>query len=202
MARRRPEIDRPDLEAALFLSRWLKAPHHIGAIAPASQHLARAMARQVDPRDGIVVELGGGTGSITRALIEAGVAEARLVVVERDPALYRLLRERFPGLRILRGDAGQLVQLLRPIGITHVATVVSSLPLLSMPKRLRQRIVEQSFALLDARGTLVQYTYGVASPLPGRDYGVAGELAARIWRNFPPATVWRFRRPAAIAEVA
>jgi len=193
-----------DPEAALFLGRWLKAPHRIGALAPSSRTLARAMARQVDMRQArLVVELGGGTGSITRALLAAGLAPEKLIVVERDERLYRLLAERFPGLRVLRGDAAQLVSLLRPLGIASVSAIVSSLPLLSMPKRLRHRIVQQSFALLGERGSLVQFTYGIASPLPAREFAVAGRVTARVWRNFPPAFVWRFERAAAaMARVA
>ncbi len=198
---RAPAID-PEL--ALFLGRWLKAPHRIGALAPSSRYLAQAMARQVDMRQArLVVELGGGTGSITRALLAAGLAPEKLVVVERDERLHRLLAERFPGLRVLQGDATQLVALLRPLGITGASAIVSSLPLLSMPKRLRHRIVEQSFALLGERGALVQFTYGIASPLPAREFAVSGRVAARVWRNLPPAFVWRFERKAgAIARVA
>lgn len=202
-SRAKPGRMRPESEAALFLARWLKAPQGIGSLAPSSQHLARAMARQIDPRrDRLVVELGGGTGSITRALLETGLPPDRLIVVERDPALYAHLRERFPHLRILRGDATQLVGLLRSQGITRVDRVVSSLPLLSMAKRMRQRIVDQSFALLGDHGALIQYTYGVASPLAHRDYCIVGQVTARVWRNFPPATVWRFHRAAGIAKVA
>jgi phospholipid N-methyltransferase len=135
-----------DPELALFLGCWLKAPHRIGALAPSSRYLAQAMARQVDIRQArLVIELGGGTGSITRALLAAGLAPERLVVVEREERLHRRLVEQFPGLRVLRGDAAQLVALLRPLGITSASAIVSSLPLLSMPKRLRHRIVDQSF---------------------------------------------------------
>jgi phosphatidylethanolamine/phosphatidyl-N-methylethanolamine N-methyltransferase len=195
---------RAEPELAIFLSRWLKAPHRIGALAPSSRYLAEAMARQVDIRQArLVVELGGGTGSITRALLAAGVAPEKLIVVERDERLHLLLADRFPGLRVLRGDAAQLVQLLRPLGITSASAIVSSLPLLSMPKRLRHRIVEQSFTLLGERGSLVQFTYGLASPLPAREFAVSGRVAARVWRNLPPAFVWRFQRgAAAIARVA
>jgi phosphatidylethanolamine/phosphatidyl-N-methylethanolamine N-methyltransferase len=197
--------DAPEAEMALFLGRWLKAPHRIGALAPSSRHLARAMAREIDPRQArLVVELGGGTGSITRALLATGLTPERLVVVERDERLHRLLAERFPELRVIAGDAAQLGTLLRPLGITSASAVVSSLPLLSMPKRLRRRIVEQSFALLGGRGSLVQFTYGLASPLPARDFAVSGRVVARVWRNFPPACVWRFERraAAALAQVA
>jgi phosphatidylethanolamine/phosphatidyl-N-methylethanolamine N-methyltransferase len=186
---------RPDQEAVLFLARWLKAPHRMGAVVPSGRGLARAMAREIDPAtEGNVVELGGGTGSITRALLERGVKPGRLIVVERDARLAAMLRKRFPGVKVVRGDAAQLSSLLLPLGVTSADAVVSSLPLLSMPKRLRGRIVEESFALLGAHGRFVQFTYGVASPLPAPELGLAGEVADRIWANFPPAAVWRFRR--------
>jgi phosphatidylethanolamine/phosphatidyl-N-methylethanolamine N-methyltransferase len=202
--RRRTQRTLTDPEVAVFLGRWLKAPHRIGALAPSSRYLARAMARQIDPRHArLVIELGGGTGSITRALLAAGLPPEKLIVVERDERLHRMLSERFPQLRVLQGDAAQLVQLLRPLGVTTVSAIVSSLPLLSMPKRLRHRIVEQSFALLGERGSMVQFTYGIASPLPEREFPVAGKVMGLVWRNIPPAVIWRYQRSAAaMARVA
>jgi len=195
MKKLRPNLNRLRLPPeGLFLARWLKAPHRIGALAPASRHLARAMAEQIATVKGLVIELGGGTGSITQALLDAGVATDRLVVVERDPAFYALLKKRFPEVKVLRGDATRLQALLARVGIDRAAAVVSSLPLLSMAKPLRQRIVEESFALLDERGILIQYTYGAFSPLRRRKSGLKGEIAERVWRNFPPAAIWRFRR--------
>lgn len=200
IARERLRRRRQRQATALFIARWLKAPHLIGALTPSGRHLARAMALQIDVREArVVVELGGGTGSITAALLEAGLAPERLIVVERDAALCRLLRRRFPQLRIVHGDAAQLVALLRGIGIAQASAIVSSLPLLSLPRSLRQRIIDESFAALGEGGSFVQFTYGVASPLPGGEHGLEGKLAARVWRNFPPAAVWRFRRCAARA---
>jgi phosphatidylethanolamine/phosphatidyl-N-methylethanolamine N-methyltransferase len=189
---------RPEQEAALFLTRWLKSPQFIGAVAPSSRGLARAMAREVAPLgSGFVVELGGGTGSITRALLEHGVSPHRLIVVERDYTLAAILRKRFPGVKIVRGDAGELSALLEPLGVVAVDAVVSSLPLLSMPKALRRRIVDESVAVLGPNGSFIQFTYGVASPFPAPEFGLRGEVADRIFLNFPPAVVWRFRRLAA-----
>jgi phosphatidylethanolamine/phosphatidyl-N-methylethanolamine N-methyltransferase len=182
----------------LFLARWLKAPHKVGALAPASRHLARAMAEQIAPHEALVIELGGGTGSVTQALLDAGLPPERLVVVEHDHAFYVLLKQRFPQVRVVRGDAAHLRALLAPLGITHASTVVSSLPLLSMPKPLRLRIVEESFALLERHGKFIQYTYGAFSPLRRREAGLKGEVTERVWRNFPPAAVWRFRRRDAV----
>jgi phosphatidylethanolamine/phosphatidyl-N-methylethanolamine N-methyltransferase len=186
-------VSRED-EVAIFFTRWLKAPHQIGAVAPSSRFLARAMATQVDLRRAEpVIELGGGTGSVTKALLEAGLPVDRLIVVERDVRLYKMLRRRFPQLRIVLGDARHLVELLRPLGIDAVSAVVSSLPLISMSKTMRRQIINQSFALLGEAGRFIQYTYSLSSPLAGREFGLRGRVAARVWLNFPPASVWSYR---------
>ena len=121
-----------------------------GAVAVSSPELAAAMARQV-PRhpDGYVVELGGGTGSVTRALLASGVPAQRLVVIERDPTLHRYLSDHFPGVRVLLGDAVHLPSLLRRHEIGPVAAIVSSLPLLSLKRSIQLRIGAQAFAVLE-----------------------------------------------------
>src|SRR5215470_1679189 len=136
-------------EPILFLRRWLKDPLKIGAIAPSGRDLAAAMARLVPIDSQVpVIELGGGTGSITEALLEAGIARSRLFVVERDEALHDLLVRRFPQVKILLGDAAQLTALMRPLGISRASAIVSGLPLLAMRDSVRDRIVEESFAVL------------------------------------------------------
>src|SRR4051812_12121131 len=93
-------------DSRLFLRRWLRNPMRIGAIAPSGRALADAMARLVPLEDDSpVVELGGGTGVIPAALLRAGVAPGRLVVIERDGLLHRHLSERFPHVRVVLGDA-------------------------------------------------------------------------------------------------
>jgi phosphatidylethanolamine/phosphatidyl-N-methylethanolamine N-methyltransferase len=191
--------DRPsdaDNDLALFLSRWIRAPLRIGALAPSSPQLGREMARAIDARAAkLVVELGGGTGRITRALLDAGVAPDRLIVIENDEKLASLLRQRFSDVRIVQGDARDLLALLSPLGITQASAVISGLPLLSMPQDIQERIVEQAFALMGEDGTFVQFTYGPVSPVMGRArQGLMGEVTGRVWWNFPPASVWRYRR--------
>lgn len=185
-----------DNDLALFLSRWIRAPLKIGALAPSSRHLGREMARAIDVRKpGPVIELGGGTGRITRALLEAGVAPDKLIVIEYDEELARLLRDRFPQLRIIHGSATDLLALLKPFGVDHASAVVSGMPLLSMPYEAQKQIVEQSFALMGSDGTFVQFTYGPVSPMMSRvRAGLVAEVTGRVWRNFPPASVWRYRR--------
>jgi phosphatidylethanolamine/phosphatidyl-N-methylethanolamine N-methyltransferase len=195
-------IDEADREAALFFVRWLQAPHRIGAVAPSSRHLGRAMARQVlSAGPGPIVELGGGTGSVTKALLEAGIAPERLIVVERDEKLHRILRAHFPRLRVICGDARGLRRLLAPLGITEAAAVVSSLPLVSMPRMTMNRILAESFALLGEGRPFVQFTYGLTSPIARERKGLTGRIAARVWANLPPASVWRYERRRDAARV-
>ena len=188
-------LDDAEKEAALFFVRWLRAPHRIGAVAPSSRHLGRAMAHQVlSAGPGPIIELGGGTGSVTKALLEAGIAPERLIVVERDEKLHRLLKTRFPKLRVIEGDARRLRRLLAPLGITDAAAVVSSLPLVSMPRMTMNRILAESFALLGEGRPFIQFTYGVVSPIARERKGLTGRVTAHIWANLPPASVWRYER--------
>src|SRR5271156_7049424 len=88
---------RPGLaDSARFLKTLVAAPRLTGAVAPSGRALARAMAAAIgSPSQGLVVELGPGTGPVTQSLIETGVLPERLVLVEYDAAFCRLLRRRF-----------------------------------------------------------------------------------------------------------
>jgi phosphatidylethanolamine/phosphatidyl-N-methylethanolamine N-methyltransferase len=117
------------------------------------------------------------------------------VVVERDPTLHRHLAERYPGVRVLLGDAMHLQQLLRRERIAPVRAIVSSLPLLSMKKAIQHRIGAQIFAVLAPDAPLIQFTYGLFSPLKNRQrLGVSGAVKDRVLQNLPPASVWLYRK--------
>jgi phosphatidylethanolamine/phosphatidyl-N-methylethanolamine N-methyltransferase len=196
----------PTVEPAgttLFLKRWLRRPFAMGAVVPSGRLLAEAMARAtlaaMKGRDGHVIELGAGTGHVTKALLAAGIPAGRLALVERDPELATFLRRHFSGPRIVEGDAARLPRLLAANGIDRVATVVSSLPLLSLPSEVVNGIVNSVFETLPRGAALVQFTYGPSPPVP-RALRERLHLQAaggpRIWRNVPPAVVWTFTRPA------
>ncbi len=185
-------MSREDL--SLFLRYWIRAPLRTGAVIPSGMGLARAMAEQVDfARDGAIVEVGAGTGSVTRALLDWGVPPERLVVVERNAAFCRHLRAKFDDLLVVQGDARYLQSLLARHDVQRVGTVVSSLPLLSLSGTAQQAILKESFDMLGTAGSYVQFTYGLLSPVDRslrRSLGLRGRLADRIWRNLPPASVW------------
>ncbi len=184
------------LDGGMLWAAWFRAPRHVGAVAPSGTHLASAMAREVPGGLGLVVELGAGTGSITDWLLRSGIAPDSLVVVERDPMLARRLRRRFPGCLVLCGDACRLPELLASHGLAEpVRAVVSSLPLLSMPPADRARLIRGVRKLIRGGGAMLQYTYGLRCPIPSRTLErgrVRALRIARVWRNLPPASVWRF----------
>ncbi len=182
-------------ESRLLFKLWLKNPRKIGAVAVSSSELAAAMARQVPRGPGWVVELGGGTGSVTKAILKAGTPPDTLIVVERDPTLHKVLQERYPGVKVLLGDAGRLQSLLKREGIDHVKAIVSSLPLVSMKRSAQDRITAQVFMVLEPGAPLIQFTYSLFSPIARRRHGVHGEVGDRVLQNLPPASVWVYRKP-------
>jgi phosphatidylethanolamine/phosphatidyl-N-methylethanolamine N-methyltransferase len=179
-----------------FLKTLFESPRLTGAVAPSGRFLARAMARPVDPNgEGLVIELGPGTGPVTRALVERGVARERLVLVEYDAGFCRLLEQRFAPIRVVQGDAYDLPRTLAALADEPVAAIVSSLPLLNQPPARRAKLIADAFQLMGPGGVFVQFTYGLSSPVPrevcaGR---LSGRCTAPIWRNLPPARVWTYR---------
>ncbi|MFL9827604.1 class I SAM-dependent methyltransferase [Rhodoplanes sp. SY1] len=178
-----------------FLRSWIERPLAIGAVMPSSKPLARAMASYVDPHGtGKVVELGPGTGAITEALVEHGVDESRLVLVEFNSNFCRLLRARYPAATVIQGDAYRLRGLFGDFLRGEVSAVVSGLPLMTKPLRARLRLLNEAFGLLQPGGPFIQFTYSVVSPIPRSLARVRTEASERIWLNLPPARVFVYRR--------
>jgi phosphatidylethanolamine/phosphatidyl-N-methylethanolamine N-methyltransferase len=178
-----------------FLRSWIEKPLHMGAVMPSGKVLARTMAQYVDINSsGPVVELGPGTGAITNALIEHGVDQKRLVLVEYNPGFCALLRDRYPHAKVVQGDAYALRDSLWNVLSVPAAAVVSGLPLVTKPMLTRLKLIRDAFAALAPGAPFVQFTYSVAPPIPKSLPGVSTEASERIWMNLPPARVWVYRK--------
>jgi phosphatidylethanolamine/phosphatidyl-N-methylethanolamine N-methyltransferase len=178
-----------------FLRSWIEKPLHVGAVMPSGRLLARTMAQYVDVESaGPVVELGPGTGAITSALIDRGVDQKRLVLVEYNPGFCALLRDRYPQARVVQGDAYTLRETLWNVLSAPADAVVSGLPLVTKPMLTRVRLVRDAFAALAPGAPFVQFTYSVVPPIPKSLPGVSTEASERIWMNLPPARVWVYRK--------
>jgi phosphatidylethanolamine/phosphatidyl-N-methylethanolamine N-methyltransferase len=182
---------------AAFIRGWLRNPLKIGAVSPSSRALARRMAEAVpaEPSDGIVVELGPGTGVVTAGLLEAGIAPENLVCLEYQPEFCTLLRARFPRVHVLQGDAYEpppaLAGFLRE---RRLRAVVSSLPLMTKPEPERARAVAGYLDLLPPGAPFIQFSYALSAPV--RATLVDADVAVSPWikRNLPPARVITYRR--------
>jgi phosphatidylethanolamine/phosphatidyl-N-methylethanolamine N-methyltransferase len=185
----------PFKETELFFRQWLRSPKSMGSIIPSSRALGRAVASQVSWQPGqVVVELGAGTGAISQELIESGLPPEAMMMIELDRSLFEYLRERFPKVRVVNGDATRLVDILRQQGVDDVGTVISGLPMVNMPLAFQRSIVEQGLAAMGPGGCMLQYSYSPISPIPAKKLCVEVKLVKFVLRNFPPATIWRYRR--------
>ena len=178
-----------------FLRSWIEKPLHMGAVMPSGRLLARTMAQYVDIKStGPVVELGPGTGAITSALLDRGIDQKRLVLVEYNPSFCALLRDRYPHARVVQGDAYSLRDSLRNVLSGPASAVVSGLPLVTKPMLTRLKLIRDAFLALAPGAPFVQFTYSVAPPIPKSLPGVSTEASERIWMNLPPARVWVYRK--------
>ncbi|HKM61761.1 MAG TPA: methyltransferase domain-containing protein, partial [Acidisphaera sp.] len=118
----------------MFFRRWLANPLQMGSVVPSSPALCkRIVAQTVRAPDEYVLELGAGTGVISRALLESGVPADRLFVVEIAPAMAAHLRSALPGARVIEGDARRLTELVPADWHGRIGTVICGIPLVLLP---------------------------------------------------------------------
>jgi phosphatidylethanolamine/phosphatidyl-N-methylethanolamine N-methyltransferase len=181
-------------ERALFFRHWLRGPLTIGAVLPSGRAVADAVVRALPPQAGFVLELGGGTGALTAALLEARGRADELLVVERAPALAVALRRRFPDLRVVEADARDIAGVLADLGISSLGSVVSSLPIKWFDVAGQRAVIDGCFARMAVGGAFIQLTNALTSPLSMRSLELEGRTVARIWMQVPPVQIWRYRR--------
>jgi phosphatidylethanolamine/phosphatidyl-N-methylethanolamine N-methyltransferase len=180
----------------LFLKSWLAHPLRMGSVVPSSKALCRRVVREAWPAPGrAVLELGAGTGVISRALLAAGLAPERLIVVEIEPDMARHLREQFPGVTVIEGDARELPSLLPERWQGRIGSVVCGIPLVLLPQPEQRRFIDAIHAVAPGRGFL-HYSYCITSPLPAQRHGLTARREAWTPMNLPPASVWRYQSAA------
>ena len=180
-------------DAALFFRRWLSNPLQMGSIIPSSPKLGALIAKQIDKRSSsLILELGAGTGAITKSLISAGISPGRIVVVEIVPEMADHLRAKFSQTSVLQADAFNLpIQSLKDTG-TEIGTVICGIPLVLLNEAKQRQFIQQVEAVAPGRGFLL-YTYCITSPLPHRTLGLEAQRLDWTPLNFPPASVWHYR---------
>ncbi len=193
--RAEPSLSRTEgRDTKLFLRRWLAHPLRMGSVVPSSPTLCRHLVRQAWPEaDGVVLELGSGTGVIANAFLQAGLPPDRLVAVEVDPDLAIGLRRSLPGVTVLEGDARALPDLIPHRFAGRITSVICGIPLVLLPVEQQRAFIDAMEAVAPGRG-FVLYSYCVTSPLAYQRLGLTARREVWTPANFPPASVWRYRR--------
>ncbi len=187
---------RPDCTPS-YLRAWLANPLKFGAVAPSGPALAALITSEIASHHGPILELGPGKGVFTHALLQRGVAESDLVLVEQRPDFVRLLRQRFPSAHVESMDADEMHQLEQLFENRPAGAAISGLPLLSMPVNKVLAILGGAFAHLRPDGAFYQFTYAPRCPVSNSLLGRLGLRAERIGGallNLPPASVYRISR--------
>jgi phosphatidylethanolamine/phosphatidyl-N-methylethanolamine N-methyltransferase len=195
-----PQVPTAIANAGLFFRRWLANPLQMGSIVPSSPALCRMLVRHATTPDGLVLELGAGTGVISRALLDAGLPPRRLVVVEIVPDMADHLRAVLPGARVEQGDARDLPALLQDLD-TRIGAVICGVPLVLLPLEQQLRFIRSMTAVAPDCGFL-HYSYCATSPLSRRKLDLSAQRLGWTPRNFPPASVWHYRPNATSSQPA
>ena len=188
----RPERDP---HRGVFFRSWLRDPFRVGAVAPSSRWLAKLMATDVHA-GACVVELGAGTGTLTTALVESGVRQEDLFLVDQHADFADVLRARFPRANVVQADAATLTRQLGALQ-GRVDYVISGLPILWFNREVKAAILSEAFELLKPDGRFHQFTYLGRPPVGPRllaELGLSATLLGIAPMNLPPAFVYRFAR--------
>jgi phosphatidylethanolamine/phosphatidyl-N-methylethanolamine N-methyltransferase len=182
-------------EELRFFKEWIDKPRAVGSILPTSAVTSRRMASVVDPSSGLpVLELGPGTGVITKAILERGIEPKDLYSIEYSQEFVDHLKEHYPGVNIIKGDAFNLDETLGDKRGMIFDSIVSAVPLLNFPIPQRVAYVEDLLNRIPAGRPIVQLTYGPKSPVPPGHGNYSVEHFDFILRNVPPTRLWIYRR--------
>ena len=178
-----------------FFKGWIDKPKAVGSIIPTSSVTARRMASVIDTDSGLpVLEVGPGTGVITKAILERGVKPRDLFAVEYSHDFVLHLRRHYPDVNVIEGDGFNLDETLGERRNTVFDCVISGVPLLNFPVARRVAYLEHLLKRIPQGRPVVQLTYGPKSPVPPGlgDYTV--EHFHFVLRNIPPTQLWLYRR--------
>lgn len=188
-------------EKIFFFGQFLRDPANIGSVCPSSRYLARSLAGFAlsgTASQGLLIDLGAGSGAISRELLNLGVAPKRIYALDISERFSKLFRRQCPGIELHIDDARNLCRSLDSLYPKHpVTAVISSLPLRSMPLWLIREIMAEIRTILRKHnGALVQYTYAICSHSYLESFGFIKEDERRVMLNLPPALVEKYHAAA------
>ncbi len=179
-----------------FLQAFLKNPLKVGSIAPSSPELAQQMVAGIRPNEeSVVLELGVGTGAITKFLQEIVPSRESYLGIEIDRKLVKSLKENFPALKIVRGNACDTFSIYQKTGFGKVGYIICCLPFVSLPNDVGEKILAEIDKFMEQGCVFRTFQYAHGYYFPSaiklrehmRDrYGKA-KKSPLVVKNMPPA---------------
>jgi phospholipid N-methyltransferase len=188
----------------VFGAAALRDQRTVGAIAPSSARLALRLAAVV-PEHGepVVVELGPGTGAVTRAISAQLAGRGHHLALEAKPELLAFLRVRYPQVMAHHADAGEVAAVLAAHHLGAAHAIISGLPWSLFPAPTQLRLLRRISGSLRADGvfTTFAYLHGLALPRARWFRRMLHEhfgevlVTRTVWANLPPAITYICRAP-------
>ena len=179
-----------------FLQAFLKNPLKVGSIAPSSPELAQMMVAGIRPNEeSVVLELGVGTGAITKFLQEIVPSRESYLGIEIDKKLVKSLNENFPALKIVRGNACDTFSIYQKTGFGKVGYIICCLPFVSLPNDVGEKVLAEIDKFMEQGCVFRTFQYAHGYYFPSaiklrehmRDrYGKA-KKSPLVVKNMPPA---------------
>jgi len=186
------------VSALTFLREFVRSPSSLGSVTPSSASLARFVVDTAHVRpDHHVVEIGAGTGPVTRELSDR-LGGRPFLSLEPNGDLAQVVRERVPSAEVVEAFAQELPSLLQERNLPLADRVISGLPFTVWPEELQDDIFASIVEAMAPTGRFVTFTYVVAHFMPGskvlrRCMRRRFEHVSRsrvLWANMPPAYVF------------
>lgn len=186
-------------ELLIFFRAFLRSPTKVGSIVPSSRYLAKAVIKQHNfAAAKIIVELGPGTGAITKYVIPLLKEGTLYVAIEIDREACSILQKRWPQIAVHNDSAENIKNILTLYGVEMADIIISGIPWGAMSPMMQEKIMIPVKESLRPNGTFTTYAY-FFTPLTyrGRNYHNLlkrlfreVKIAAFPLRNLPPAIVY------------
>lgn len=187
----------------LYLREYLKRPTQIGAVAPSSDELAKVMLEGLDLKNaGAVLEYGPGNGTITEHIRQKISPHTKLAAIEINPSMAAMFRDRHPDVLLFEDTVANARVICDYAGMDWVDCIVSGLPWATFSESMQVKFLEEMMRVLRPGGDFVTFAYihALALPMSKRfanllqKYFGSISKSSVVWRNVPPALVYRCRR--------
>ncbi|HMA99498.1 MAG TPA: rRNA adenine N-6-methyltransferase family protein [Spirochaetota bacterium] len=186
-----------------FLKQFIKSPREIGALTRSSKGLAELITNKAElEKAAAVVELGPGTGVVTRCIKEKLPDTCTFFALETNTSFVTVLKDKLPELTVYNDSAANLTKYLDKVKLKNCDRIISGLPWAAFNEDLQRQVLDAVSSCLGKGGYFLTYVYLQARYLPAgvrfrrllQEYFADIQKTKVIWLNIMPAFVYVCRK--------